>query len=310
MKTFYRVGQRWRRQRAGKPRRKAAGVQQTRRYPGATRMRFQAALHYCRMPLVRFAGVAVTLLAPLAFAQKFDVALGKQFAKEIERQFRVLPDPEATDYATHLATQIAQSAGMSVPVTVKVLENNGDHAFNFPGGFLYVTTGLIARAETEAEFAGVLAHEIAHLKLNNGYYSLHRHANGGAVGRWFVGCSRWTLNSQVPLASLAELRNIEQETDTAALKYLQTAGYDPLGMLEFYNKLRYEEPRLAQTWSSHDLMELHSYVEESVSPNPEFIVTTAAFDAIRKRFLPEPKRTPSLASRPTLTRVNSPIAVH
>jgi len=198
---------------------------------------------------------------------------------------------------------------MNVPVTVNVLESREIRAFNFPGGFLYVTTGLIARAETEAEFAGVLAHEIAHLKLNNGYYSRHGNTNTRGMGRWFMGCTRWTLNSAVPLSSLTELRDIEQETDTAAIDYLRSAGYDPLGMLEFYNKLRYEKPRLAQTWSSHDLMELHGYVEESMPPDPEFIVNTAAFDAIRKRFLPEQKPTHA-GSRPTLTRVNSPIAVH
>ena len=258
---------------------------------------------------VRVAMVAAILLSPLALAQKLEVAVGQQFSKEIEREYRVLPDPAVTDYATRLAARIAQSAGMNAPVTVKVLENSQVHAFDFPGGLLYITTGLIARAETEAELAGVLAHEIGHLKLNNGYYSPRRNADGRAMGRWFLGCSRWTLNSEVPFASLTELRNIEQETDTAAIQYLQTTGYDPLGMLEFYNKLRYEEPRLAQTWSSHDLMELHSYVEESVAPNPEFIVNTAAFDAIRKRFLPGPKRPPSLAERPTLTRVNSPVAV-
>ena len=258
----------------------------------------------------RVAIIATILLAPVALAQRQEVAVGRQFAREIERQYHVLPDPTVADYATHIAARIARSAGMNAPVSVQVLDNNQVHAFDFPGGFLYVTTGLIARAETEAEFAGVLAHEIGHLKLNNGYYSLHANANGRAMGRWFLGCSRWTLNREVPLASLTELRSIEQETDTAAIQYLQTAGYDPLAMLEFYNKLRYEEPRLAQTWSSHDLMQLHSYVEESVAPNPEFILNTAAFDAIRKRFLPEKKSSPSLAERPTLTRVNSPVAIH
>jgi len=261
------------------------------------------------MPSVSVAVVAVMLLAPGALAQQLEVAVGRQFAKEIERQYRVLPDPAVTDYATGLAGRVAQGAGLNVPVTVKVIENGEVRAFNFPGGFLYVTTGLIARAETEAEFVGVLAHEIAHLKLHNGYYSLHRNGNGTAMGRWFKGCTRWALNGEVPLAALSELRNIEQETDTAAIKYLRNAGYDPLGMLEFYNKLRYEEPRLAQTWSSHDLMALHSYVEESVPPDPAFIVNTVAFDAIRKRFLSEPKPARS-AARPTLTRVNSPVTVH
>ena len=127
---------------------------------------------------------------------------------------------------------------------------------------------------------------------------------------WFTGCSRWTLNSQIPLTWLTELRSREQEADTAAIQYLRAAGYDPLGMLEFYNKLRYDEPKLAQTWSSRDLMLLHSYVEESIPPDPEFIVNTNSFDAVRKRFLPEPKRIPSLANRPTLIKVNSPVTMH
>jgi len=258
---------------------------------------------------VRADVIAAILLAPLALAQKPEVALGRQFAKEIECQYRILHDPAVTDYVKRIADRIAQSAGVNLLVNVKVIESSQVRAFNFPGGFLYVTTGLIARAETEAEFAGVLAHEIAHLALHNGYYSPHRDANSAAWLRGLGGCSRWTLNNRVPLTSRTELRNIEQEADSAAIEYLRTAGYDPLGMLEFYNKLRYEEPRLAQTWSSRDLMALHGYVEESVPPNPEFIVNTAAFDAIRKGFVPEAKPARHVA-RPTLTRVNSQITVH
>jgi beta-barrel assembly-enhancing protease len=256
---------------------------------------------------VRAAVIIATLFAQFALGQKPEVAIGRQFAKEIERQYRILPDPEATGYAQRLAGRVAQSAGLNVPVSLKILEDGEARAFAFPGGFVYITTGVIARAETEAEFAGVLAHEIAHLTLRNGYYSPAGAAHSAAAARWFMGCSRWTLNSQIPLASLTELRSHEQEADTAAIQYLKAAGYDPLGMLEFYNKLRYERPRWAQTWSSRDLTLLHSYVEDSVPPDPEFIVDTTGFDAIRKRFLPEPRRVPSLANRPTLRKVNSEI---
>lgn len=259
---------------------------------------------------MRAAVIIATLVAPFAPAQTREAAIGRQAAREIERQYRILADPAVTGYAERLAGRLAQSAGLNAPVTLKILQDGEVRAFTFPGGFVYITTGLIARAETEAEFAGVLAHEIAHLKLHNGYYSPAGAANSAAAPRWFMGCSRWTPNSQIPLASLTELRSREQEADTAAIQYLRAAGYDPLGMLEFYNKLRYDEPKLAQTWSSRDLMALHSYVEESVPPDPEFVVNTAAFDAIRKRFLPQPKRVPSLANRPTLTKVNSEITVH
>ena len=258
---------------------------------------------------MRAAVIVATLFAPFALAQIREAAIGHQFAKEIERRCRVLPDPEVTGYAERLAARVAQSAGLNVPVSLKILENTEARAFAFPGGFLYVTTGLIARAETEAEFAGVLAHELAHLKLQNGYYSPAGAANSVAAPRWLMGCSRWTVNSQIPLASLTELRSREQQADTAAIQYLRAAGYDPLGMLEFYNKLRYEKPKLAHTWSSQDLMALHSYVEESVLPAPEFIVNTAAFDAIRTRFLPRRKPAPSPVA-PTLRKVNSEITVH
>ncbi len=243
-------------------------------------------------------------------AQTWEAAIGRQLAQEIERQYRILPDPAVTGYAKGLAGRVTQSAGLNVPVSLKILQDGEARVFTFPGGFVYITTGLIARTETEAEFAGVLAHEIAHLKLQNGYYSSAGAATSVAPPRVFIGCSRWTLNSQIPLTSLAELRSREQEADTAAIQFLRAAGYDPLGMIEFYNKLRYDEPQLAQTWSSDNLMMLHSYVEESVPPDPEFIVNTAAFDAIRKRFLPEPKRVPSPANRPTLRKVSSPVTLH
>lgn len=256
---------------------------------------------------MRAAVVIATVFAPLVLSQTREAAIGRLLAQETERQYRILPDPAVTNYAERVAGRIAQSAGLNVPLSLKILQDGEARVFAFPGGFIYITTGLIARAETEAEFAGVLAHEIAHLKL---HYSPAGAATNATATRWFTGCSRWTLNSQIPLTWLTELRSREQEADTAAIQYLRAAGYDPLGMLEFYNKLRYDEPKLAQTWSSRDLMLLHSYVEESIPPDPEFIVNTNSFDAVRKRFLPEPKRVPSLANRPTLIKVNSPVTMH
>jgi predicted Zn-dependent protease len=118
-------------------------------------------------------------------------------------------------------------------------------------------------------------------------------------------CTYFADNKQVPGSLLSTLRGLEQEADSMAVRYLRAAGYDPLAMLEFFNKLRYEQPRLAQTLSSDDLLALRTYVEKNLPPNPEYIVTTTAFGRIRNRFTVQPKR-PALTDAPSLRKVPDP----
>jgi hypothetical protein len=117
-------------------------------------------------------------------------------------------------------------------------------------------------------------------------------------------CTRFVGDTQVPVALRPVLKGLEQEADSTAIPYRREAHYNPLGMLEFFNKLRYENPRLAQTWSSEDLLALRTYVEDNLQPNPEYIVNTAAFARIRARLTGEPKP-PEPAVRPTLQRIPS-----
>jgi predicted Zn-dependent protease len=203
-----------------------------------------SSFHEDRGVSMRIAATAAILFAPLAVAQQVHVTFEQHPSNELENRYGVLADPTVTGYASNLATHLAQSARLHAPLKLKVLESTEPRAFVFTAGSLYITTGLLAQTETEAEFAGVLAHEIAHLAMPA-----------------FAACARWKSNTQPVPGS----EDAEQAADTAAIEYLRATGYDPLGMLEFFNKLPYSEPRVLSPEYSHGLMMLHSYVEESVA---------------------------------------------
>ena len=86
-----------------------------------------------------------------------EVELGRQMATEVERQVRMLDDPVVAEYVNRLSQNLVRNSDARVPFTVKVIDSNEVNAFALPGGFLFVNTGLLLRAESEAELAGVLA---------------------------------------------------------------------------------------------------------------------------------------------------------
>lgn len=246
---------------------------------------------------------------PQARALEKEVTLGRSLAVETEHHEKILPDTVVTEYVAQLAGSVSQHAGLSVPLVVRIIEDKEVRGIVLPGGFLYITSGLIGRAETEAELAGVLAHEIAHIARRDAMRQLDVNSPASSVpmvymGPWRGACTRFAGDKQVPETLRPVLKGLEQEADSTAIRYLRAAHYDPLGMLEFFNKLRYENPRLAQTWSSEDLLALRNYVESDLVPDPVYVVTTATFAHIRSRLVGEPK-TLEPAVRPTLRKIPS-----
>jgi beta-barrel assembly-enhancing protease len=92
-----------------------------------------------------------------------EMALGRQLATELEREARLLDSPSIGEYVNRMAQNLSRNSDAQVPVTAKVIDSQEVNAFALPGGFLYVHTALILQAETEAELACVLSHEIAHV---------------------------------------------------------------------------------------------------------------------------------------------------
>ena len=97
-----------------------------------------------------------------------EIALGKQLAQEVERQAKIIDDPTVAEYVNRVGQNIVRNSDAKVPFTIKVLDTEEVNAFALPGGFFFVNSGLILKAETEAELAGVMAHEIAHVACRHG----------------------------------------------------------------------------------------------------------------------------------------------
>src|SRR5881227_1396084 len=97
------------------------------------------------------------------FSLEKEIALGKQLAQEVERQAKVIDDPVIAEYVSRVGQNLVRNSDAKVPFTIKVLDTEEVNAFALPGGFFFVNSGLLLKAETEAELAGVMAHEIAHV---------------------------------------------------------------------------------------------------------------------------------------------------
>src|SRR5579859_3721648 len=97
-----------------------------------------------------------------------EIALGRQLAAEVERQAKVIADPVIAEYVSRVGQNLVRNSDAKVPFTIKVLDTEDVNAFALPGGFFFVNSGLILKADTEAELAGVMAHEIAHVAARHG----------------------------------------------------------------------------------------------------------------------------------------------
>src|SRR6516165_1987086 len=97
-----------------------------------------------------------------------EIALGKQLAQEVERQAKIVDDPVIAEYVNRVGQNLVRNSDAKVPFTIKVVDSEEVNAFALPGGFFFVNSGLILKADNEAELAGVMAHEIAHVAARHG----------------------------------------------------------------------------------------------------------------------------------------------
>src|ERR1700684_2566999 len=97
-----------------------------------------------------------------------EIAIGKGMAQQVERSAKIIDDPIIAEYVNRVGQNIVRNSDAKVPFTIKVIDTEEVNAFALPGGFFYVNSGLILRADSEAELAGVMAHEIAHVAARHG----------------------------------------------------------------------------------------------------------------------------------------------
>jgi beta-barrel assembly-enhancing protease len=228
-----------------------------------------------------------------------EIAMGKGVAQDIERQAKIVDDSVIAEYVNRVGQNLVRNSDVKVPVTIKVIDAEEVNAFALPGGFFFVNTGLILRAETEAEMAGVMAHEIAHIAARHGT----RQATRGQIvnlatiplifmGGWAGYGARQAASVLIPVGFLSFSRGFESEADLLGLQYLYKAGYDPTAFVDFFEKLQSDEKRkpgtMAKVFASHPptddrITNSQKNIQEILKAKPEYVVTTSEFNDVKNR---------------------------
>ncbi len=249
-----------------------------------------------------------------------EIALGKQMAQEVEHDGKLITDPVIAEYVNRLGQNLVRNSDAKVPFTIKVLDTDEVNAFALPGGFFFVNSGLILKAESEAELAGVMAHEIAHVAARHGT----RQASRGELAQYatlpLIFAGGWAgyavyqaAGVVIPIGFLKFSRTFESEADMLGLQYMYKAGYDPTAFVDFFERIETLEKKkpgsLAKVFSTHPMTDDRiKATQESIQKletKPEYVVNTSEFMDVKARLAMLQNKRPVDAGqdgRPTLRR--------
>lgn len=226
--------------------------------------------------------------------------MGKRMADEIERRCRIVKDPIITGYIEQLGQRLVQNSDAKIMFTIKVIDSDEINAFALPGGYFYVNTGLILAAQNEAELAGVMAHEIAHVAARHAtrnmtkiqlwnIVSIPMVFFGGPVGM----ALRQASSIAFPMSVTKFSRDAEREADLLGIEYEYAAGYDPGSFVNFFERLRARESKrnfMAKVFASHPMnrdriQRAQKEIDTMLPPRDEYVVDTSEFEEVQLRLL-------------------------
>jgi predicted Zn-dependent protease len=235
------------------------------------------------------------------YSIEHEIALGKGLAQEVERSSKLIDDPVVTEYVNRVGQNLVRNSDARVPFTIKVIDSDEVNAFALPGGFFYVNSGLILRAQEESELAGVMAHEISHVVARHGT----KQATKGEMMQLatipliLLGPGGWAgygiyeaLQLAIPLSYLKFSRDAEREADFLGIQYMYKAGYDPNSYVTFFERIQADEKRRPGTiprfFSTHPptpdrIADAQKEIARILPERDEYIVTTSEFDSVKAR---------------------------
>src|SRR5271170_192269 len=261
------------------------------------------------------------------YSTDWEIRTGKSYSMEIEKSAHLVTDPVIVEYVNRIGQNIVKNSDCKVPFTIKVIDSDEINAMALPGGFFYVNSGLIMAADEEAELAGVMAHETAHVCAHHAAREMTRmnYAQIGSIPLIIFTQGSWTgygiyeaTQLAIPITFLQFSRNFEAEADWLGLQYMYKAGYDPQAFIQFFEKLdaleKHKPGTLAKVFADHPQTPdriIHSEEEiATIMPaRPDYMVTTSEFDDIKARLARlENKRKINNGkdgNKPTLRRASS-----
>jgi predicted Zn-dependent protease len=227
------------------------------------------------------------------------VAMGRQFAQQVESQVKMVNDPVVTEYVNRIGQNLVRNSDAQVPFTIKVIDSDVVNAMALPGGFFYVNSGLILAADEESEVAGVMAHEIAHVAACHAAREMSR-ANlmqmasiplifiGGGIG--YAGYEAAGIGGMLGILKFS--RGFEAEADYLGIEYMYRAGYDPSAFVSFFEKVQAMEKKkpgtLAKAFDTHPqsadrIQKSQDEIRKILPAKQQYVVTTSEFDEVKAR---------------------------
>ena len=228
-----------------------------------------------------------------------EIKMGKEYATQIESSLKLVTDPVINEYVNRVGQNLVRNSDAKVPFTIKVVDSDVINAMALPGGFFYVNSGLILAADDEAELAGVMAHEIAHVAARHTTRQLTRYqfANYMSLPLIFVGggiglAAREAVGIGVPVTFLKFSRGFEAEADYLGIQYMYKAGYDPNEFVNFFEKIQAQEKKkpgsMAKVFADHPqtpdrIAKSQEEIATILPAKNQYIETTSEFNDIKAR---------------------------
>lgn len=250
-----------------------------------------------------------------------EIAWGKTLADEVARQAKIDDDPILSEYVNRVGQNLARNSDAKVPFTFRVIDSEEFNAFALPGGYVFVYTGLIKLASEEDEFAGALAHEIAHVAARHmtcraSQQQIARTAGIipsillPGIGGWAV---RQAADAAIPATFRTFSRHDEAEADYLGVQYMYSAGYDPTGAVSIFEKLeamqKTQPGKVARVLATHPMTsdridKTESEIQRILPAKAEYVVTTSEYRDVRERLIArdEGRKAKSQDGKPTLLR--------
>ncbi len=255
-----------------------------------------------------------------------EIKMGKQYAMMVEQTAKMVQDPVINEYVNRIGQNLVRNSDAKVPFTIRVIDSDEINAFALPGGFFYVNSGLILAADEEAELAGVMAHEIAHVAARHAMQQMTRaqYANLATIPLIFVGswgvyqAASMAINLALPLTFLKFSRNFESEADFLGVQYMYKTGYDPQAFITFFEKIEAKDKKkpgtLAKAFASHPptperIAKTQEEIKKILPSQPQYILSTSEFDSVKARLASIENRKKAIpdsdSNKPTLRRTTA-----